>query len=281
MTGKHTLSDNDIAYVKELAQKAGRLAMAMRSGVTIREKTGPHDIVTAADLELSDLIVKGLKQRFERDVIVSEEDEIHAQAVAGDRVWLVDPIDGTDNYVSNDGQYSVMIGVLEQCQPTFGWVFAPCQKICYWGGPIYGAWKQFENDNPKRYQTLSPQLNIDNSARIMMGFRDRRSHPWVKDHPKVVLVKAGSIGLKVAKVLEDEADLFVHLSGKLKAWDTAGPSAIALGGQLEVGTLDTDELVFPLPGILHTTSVIIGRPGSLHWARTYLKQQSTDLPLTI
>jgi 3'(2'), 5'-bisphosphate nucleotidase len=264
----------------ELTQEAGRLAVEMRSGVSIREKTGPQDIVTAADLELSKLIVGRLKARFANDIVVSEEDEKHEASTGLDRVWLVDPIDGTDNYVANDGQYSVMVGLLENCKPTFGWVYAPAIKTMYHGGPNCGAWSQIEDQEPVQYQHLPP-LDLNARARVMMGFRDRKNHPWVMDHPKVTLVKAGSIGIKVAKVLDDQADVFVHLSGKLKTWDTAGPAAIALGGYLEVGGLDADELIFPLPAVRQTTSVIIGRSGSLAWSRTYLNRKSTDVPLQI
>jgi 3'(2'), 5'-bisphosphate nucleotidase len=281
LTAIHTLSDDDIKYVTEMTQEAGRLAVKMRSGVSIREKTGPQDIVTAADLELSKLIVGRLKARFARDIVVSEEDEKHESTTGRDRVWLVDPIDGTDNYVANDGQYSVMIGLLENCKPTYGWVYAPAIDTMYYGGPNCGAWKQIGNQAPVQYQKLLPPLDMNARARVMMGFRDRKNHPWVMDHPKVTLIKAGSIGIKVAKVLDDVADVFVHLSGKLKTWDTAGPAAIALGGFLEVGGLDADELIFPLPAVRQTTSVIIGRSGSLAWARTYLNQKSTDVRVQI
>ena len=187
------------------------------------------------------------------------------------RVWMIDPIDGTDNYIIGDGQYCVMIGLLVDRAPVFGWVFQPDTSTLYFGGPGYGAWKQHALNPASRFDHLS-SISQESSARVIMGYRDRTAHPWVKEHPKVVLVKAGSIGLKVAKVLEREADIFVHLSGKLKTWDTAGPAAIALGGGLDVGTLDSDVLSFPLlPEIRHGTSVIIGCPGSLAWSRTHLR----------
>jgi 3'(2'), 5'-bisphosphate nucleotidase len=272
----HSLSEQDIRYVKDLAEEAGRIAVEMRAGVMVREKSGPTDMVTAADLALSKLIVERLSSHFTKDVIVSEEDEVHADCTEKDRVWLIDPIDGTDNYINNDGQYSVMIGLLENFQPVFGWVYAPALDITYLGGPGYGAFKQLGNSALVAFEKELAPLSIENEARVLMGYRDRKSHPWVKEHPKVTLVKAGSIGLKVAKVLEEEADLFVHLSGKLKTWDTAGPVAIALGGFLEAGSLETDQLIFPTPEIRHETSIIVGRPGSLSWARKYLKQKFYD-----
>jgi 3'(2'), 5'-bisphosphate nucleotidase len=115
----------------------------------------------------------------------------------------------------------------------------------------------------------------------MMGFRDRKINPWVMQHAKVSLVTAGSVGLKVAKILEDEADVFVHFAKKLKVWDTAGPAAIAQGGGLEVGTLEHDKLDFPLPEVRHDTSVIVARPEGLAWCRRHLSQSRADLPVQL
>lgn len=271
------LTEEEIAYVSGLAHEAGLLAISMREGVGIQEKSGPSDKVTEADFAISRFLVAKLAERFATDAIVSEEDEKHPDTNESSRLWLIDPIDGTDNYIQNDGQYSVMIGLLIDSKPVFGWVFAPAIMTNYFGGPNYGAWRQRVGEERQRFGPL-PHLDKEDTARIIMGFRDRKSHPWVKEHPKVQLVKAGSIGLKVAKVLEDQADIFVHLSAKLKTWDTAGPSAIGLGAGLDVGGLDSDVLSFPCPEVKHETTVIIGRPGALTWSREYLKHPVQGTP---
>jgi 3'(2'), 5'-bisphosphate nucleotidase len=283
VTKSQTLNNDDILYVREIAKQAGELAVRMRQGVEVREKTGPSDLVTAADIALSKLIVEKLQARFPDDLIVSEEDEEHADHSATgkhQRVWLVDPIDGTDNYVANDGQYSVMIGLLVDQVIDFGCVYAPSSETIYFGGLTYGAWKVTPHNQPKRYGK-PPAIASDANARLMMGFRDRKINPWVMQHAKVSFVSAGSVGLKVAKILEDEADVFVHFAKKLKVWDTAGPAAIAQGGGLEVGTLERDALDFPLPEVVHTTSVIVARPNGLTWCRRHLSQSRADSPVQL
>lgn len=271
---KKHLTNEDIEYVAALSRKAGVMAMEMREGVDIREKTGPNDMVTAADCELSRVLCAALKERFPHDTIVSEEDAQHSADDWKQRMWLIDPIDGTDNYISNDGQYSVMIGLLVDMAPVFGWVYQPTAERLYYGGPEYGAWATTDGQEQKKFSPLAP-LKRDSSARVIMGHRDRKNHPWLMDNPRVSLIKFGSIGLKVARVLEDHADLYAHLSGKLKTWDTAAPVAIALGGGLDVGCLETDELAFPERSVRHECSVIIGRPGALLWSRAHFAQPTT------
>ncbi len=265
----NNLTTDDIEYVCNLVFQAGHLAVTMREGVGIKEKSEPHDLVTEADMAISHMLVKGLNERFENAVIISEEDEDHRRDDLSGRVWLIDPIDGTDNYVKNDGQYCVMVGVLQNLKPAFGWVFGPAREAVYFGGPNVGLWKRLP-DGTK--QTIHPvnQLPNQDKARLVIGSRDRKNNPWIAEVPEIDFVVSGSIGMKVVKILEDEADIYVHLSSKLKAWDTAGPVSIALAAGMDVGSLDSDQFHFPLPKILHEHSVIIGRPGSLSWSRKHL-----------
>lgn len=255
----------------------------MRANVGVREKTEPHDLVTDADLAVSSLLLKELGKRFPKDFFISEEavpDDIHTTT---QRVWYIDPIDGTDNYVNGDGQYAVMIGLLANGKPHFGCVHSPANRLTVFGGPCYGSWMRETKgvgyggaiEDSSAITSFYP--NFENEmgmpVRLMMGSRDRRNFPWVAKLSGLRLVTAGSVGLKVAKVINNEADLFIHLSGKLKYWDTVGPIAIALAAGLEAGTLEHDEVPYPSEEIRHPQSVIIGRKGSLNWARSVIAQR--------
>lgn len=247
--------------------------MSMREGVGIKEKTGPHDLVTEADHACSHVLTTGLRKRFPDNVIISEEDDSHDQEISSEYIWLVDPIDGTDNYVKNDGQYCVMIGLLHNLKPVFGWIYAPVTERLYFGGPNHGSFLQTGKNQPNSYGPAS-QIADAKMVRLAMGRRDRRNNPWIADIPHIEWLATGSIGLKVAKILDDEADLFVHLSGKLKVWDSAAPVALALGAGLDVGSLEANDLHFPLPAIRHETTIVIGKSGALDWSRTHLKERS-------
>lgn len=249
------------------------MALSMREGVGIQEKTGPHDLVTEADHACSDILTAGLARRFPNDVIISEEDENHHQEILTENIWLVDPIDGTDNYVKNDGQYCVMIGLLTNLKPVFGWIYAPTTERLYFGGPNHGSFLQTGNGQPNSFAPLEEMVGMK-QVRLAMGRRDRRNNPWIADIPEIEWLVTGSIGLKVARILDNEADLFVHLSGKLKVWDSAAPAALALGAGLDVGSLESNDLLFPLPAIKHDSTIVIGKPGALDWSRAHLKEKT-------
>ena len=222
-------------------------------------------MVTAADLALSHMIVGALTERFKGDQIISEEGDKPASQQAKSRQWLIDPIDGTQNYIMGDGQYCVMVGLLVDGAPAYGWVFAPATGKLYHGGPGLGSYS-----NAVHYNSVAP-LSSCETVRLLMGSRDRKAHPWVLDLPGVSIVKTGSVGLKVGLILDDLGDVFIHLSGKLKVWDTAGPAAIALGAGMEVGTAGGGTLQFYLPDVSHKESVVMGRPGTLAWCAKNLE----------
>ncbi len=249
------------------------MAVSMRPLIEISSKDSPDDKVTSADLAISTLLKNGIKSRFSSHCVVSEEDDSHLFEGSSPYTWLIDPIDGTQNYIIGDGDYCVMVGLLKDGKPVFGWVMGPAAGGLYYGGPGFGA-KRAANHRLTQEQVLnSPaQLQLTDRVRLVMGTRDRKANPWIMDLTSLDLLKTGSIGLKVAKILDGHADIFVHLSGKLKTWDTAGPAAIALGAGMDVGGLESDELVFTLPQVRHDCSVIMGRKGCLHWCREHLKQ---------
>ena len=118
----------------------------MREGVDISHKETLDDKVTSADRALSTLITTAIKKRFPSDCVISEEDDEHIhslkQSASHTRVWLIDPIDGTQNYILGDGQYCVMIGLVIDMHPVFGWVYEPHTNILYFGGPNFGAYRR-------------------------------------------------------------------------------------------------------------------------------------------
>jgi 3'(2'), 5'-bisphosphate nucleotidase len=256
------------------------MALRMRQGVNVSHKSGPNDLVTDADLSISKFLIAELTRRFPEDLIVSEEDKHPSfdkgepEAPTSPRIWLIDPIDGTENYVKNDGQYTTMIGLLMGGAPYFGSIFQPSTQTLFYGGPEFGAWKKVGEKKPERYEPSRTMMERP-PIRLMMGWSDRRKFPWVMSLPNVRFVPSESLGLKIIKILEDEADLFVSLTGRVKLWDTAAPAAIAMGADIETGTADGHPLPYPVPHIQHGSSVIIGRPGAIKWAMQNLHQKAT------
>jgi 3'(2'), 5'-bisphosphate nucleotidase len=265
------LSDEDIEFVSDLAKRAGSLADQMREGVGVRSKSNPQDLVTDADVKVSELIVRELGLRFPQDLVVSEESSNPCGTSGSSRLWFVDPIDGTKNYVNVDGQWSSMIGFTVDGAAAYGWLFQPSTDTLFHGGPAHGAFRQVGSGKPAKIAARE-SLTQRKPVRLMFGYGEMRKHPWLVESQDLCFVRSESLGLKAVKILDDEADLFISLTGRVKLWDTAAPGALALGAGLEVGTVAGTPLDYSAgepdsPRTMHGTSVIIGCPGSLEWAR--------------
>jgi 3'(2'), 5'-bisphosphate nucleotidase len=272
-----SLNSDDIEFVLDLATRAGLMALSMIDNLTIKQKTGPHDLVTNADIALSNLILSELKQRFPDDMHVSEEDESSylslSQSVSDNkRCWFIDPIDGTDSYIAKSQKYSVMIGLMQNNSPVFGCIYVPSEKRAYYGGPNYGVIKKQDSVSFECSKMKCKKIETE-PVRLIITKRDQKHYPWIHTAQDIEIVPGSSIGLKVIKVIEQQADLLAYLSGKIKYWDTVAPTAIALGSGLEVGSLEADKLAFSAQAYFHETSIVIGKPGSLDWSRSKFKNK--------
>ncbi|MFC6590723.1 3'(2'),5'-bisphosphate nucleotidase CysQ [Deinococcus lacus] len=127
--------ERELETACRLALAAGEvLREYLRRGVTVEHKTGPEDPVTEADRAASRLILDGLAAAFPEDGLLSEE-ELGAQTTHADRprVWIVDPLDGTRNYVGGEPGYAVSIGLCVQGEPVLGAVYAPATDELFAG----------------------------------------------------------------------------------------------------------------------------------------------------
>jgi 3'(2'), 5'-bisphosphate nucleotidase len=190
--------------------------------------------VTAADREANELIVDRLSTEFPDDGILAEESKDTERRLEKERVWLIDPMDGTKNFVQRDGDFAVQIGLSVSGESVVGAVYQPVRDVLYWAEQKAGAWIE-EADKTARRMTASSQTNPH-----QMILASSRSHRSPRMERVVNLfgfkneVRRGSVGVKIGLITEQEADLYLHLSPSTKQWDTCGPEIILheAGGRL-------------------------------------------------
>lgn len=275
------LTAGDIAFVLELASSAGRTAVAMRALATVEEKTSATDLVTSADKALSELLLAALSERYPGDLVLSEEAPWVAVAISdGRRRWIIDPIDGTKYYVDGSGKYAVMIGLEDKGRELFGCFFMPAHNQALFGGPGLGAYLYELKDGVATlskvtaHGTMKDATMLAAKVRLMVSQNDLNAHGWLKALPDVEIVIASSIGIDVFELLNDEADLFVHIRPTLGYWDTAAPCAVAQGLGFEVGTECDDFISYGYQNSKHEPTIVIGKAGALAWWRRVWREQN-------
>jgi len=235
---------NESAYEREiqvatgLARQAGAVLLKhYYSPFLVEQKVNALDEleeVTAADREANELIVARLQAEFPDDGILAEESIDSDHRLEKDRVWLIDPMDGTKNFIARDGDFAVQIGLAIEGESVVGAVYQPVRGVLYHAARGRGAWME-AGDNPATRMSVSGETRA--GEMVLASSRSHRS-PRME---RVVSafnfkheMRRGSVGVKIGLIAEREADLYLHLSPSTKQWDTCGPEAILAeaGGRL-------------------------------------------------
>jgi len=203
-----------LEFSRRLARDAGRLAHSAFGESTTSMK-GRHDVVTAMDREVERFIRKAIVDAYPNDTIVGEEE---GGGGGTERLWLIDPIDGTANYARGIPHYCVSIAYLERLAPTVGVIYDPSHDWLYSAARGGGATC---NDAPL---SVSPQADLG-AATVECGWSTRRS---TADYLALVarvmdagcaMRRVGSGALGLADVAAGRSEAYCELH--INAWDCA------------------------------------------------------------
>jgi myo-inositol-1(or 4)-monophosphatase len=235
---------DDLQTAVELARAAGRLVLQDYGKVA--RLTKRHDeAVSEADRASQRMIVAGLRSRFPGEGVVGEENET-GDAITFDvpnpagRNWVIDPIDGTNNFLGGLGIFAVCIGLLEAGQPVLGVVHDVTRNETYAAARGQGAWL---NDRP--IKVLSTPMGNNAMVMLTSNLLDAGGNPpafaarWLAQTDWKIRI-LGSAALEAAQVAAGVAHGAITLNGKL--WDIAASAAIVL----EAGGLVTDPAGQPI-----------------------------------
>lgn len=228
----------EIEVATELARAAGAILLAhYNSPFLVEQKINAlqeTEEVTAADREANELIVSRLSEEFPDDGILAEESTDTADRLQKDRVWLIDPMDGTKNFIQRDGDFAVQIGLAVTGESVVGVVYQPVRDVLYRAARSHGSWIEVKD----RAATLMRVSNeSDPGNMVLASSRSHRSPRMERVVDSIGFKKEmrrGSVGVKVGLIAEQQADIYLHLSPSTKQWDTCAPEIILIeaGGRL-------------------------------------------------
>jgi 3'(2'), 5'-bisphosphate nucleotidase len=248
-----------LATARRAALAAGEAIMAVYAQeFDVRQKLDKTP-VTEADLAAERIIVEILQGAFPDIPIVSEElCEAEGLPPWAARFWVVDPLDGTREFVAKNGEFSVCIGLVEEQRPVLGVLHGPAVGLTY---AAYGpdtATRQRSGGaiEPIRARAPSPDGLVVVHSRSHEN--SRRVGEFLQNYPVLERRKCGS-ALKFGLIAAGEADLYPRF-GTTMEWDTAAGQAIleAAGGRVE--TLTGEPLTYGKPGLKNDGFIAWGRP---------------------
>jgi 3'(2'), 5'-bisphosphate nucleotidase len=214
--------------VVRLARKAGRATMvyyegAVPAGIRLKDDSSP---VTLADEEAQAILLDGLADLDPETPVISEEAEAppYETRRAWRRFWLVDPLDGTKEFIKRRAEFTVNVALIEDGEPILGVVLAPALDLLYWAVKGNGAWREEKEGHAERvYSNMVPPGSPVTVVESL-------SHPsaeleeYLRHVPIARRVKAGS-SLKFCWVADGRADIYPRM-GPTMEWDVAAGDCV-------------------------------------------------------
>ncbi len=224
-----------------IAKRAGAAIMEVYAhGIEVQHKAD-NSPLTQADLAAHHIIEAGLTELTPDLPVLSEESASipYETRKRWDRYWLVDPLDGTREFIKRNGEFTVNIALIEHHQPVLGVVFAPALDLLFYAAQGQGAYRQLASREPQRIyaRTFDPTQVAVAGSRSHAGDELTRFLDRMGPH---LLISMGS-SLKICLVAEGRADVYPRL-GLTSEWDTAAAQCVLqeAGGKL----IDTQGQVF-------------------------------------
>ncbi len=233
--------ERELEVAKQLAREAGKILSQFYATDTEVQWKGHDDPVTAADRAANEMIVRELQRHFPQDAVLSEEAPDDVARLQKERVWMVDPMDGTKQFIERIGEFAVMIGLAIAGEPRVGVVYNPVTDRLFYAATGLGAYVE-EGWSTKRLH-VSPLAGVTQ----MVAARSRSHHSPTVDRIYALLgikegLRSGSVGLKLGLIADGQAHVYINTSTRTSQWDTCGPVAILR----EAGGCVTDTTGAPL-----------------------------------
>jgi len=243
--------------VCELAREAGKQIMRFYEAgtkVTLKKDASP---LTAADRASHDFLMQSLKSLMPEAAVISEESEEATNgSIDTDRFsWLVDPLDGTKEFLKGTNEFTVNIALMEAELPVLGVVHAPALSLTYYGGRNLGSWRQVDDEPPTPISTRC----ADSSELGVVASKDHAG-PLVRVMlARLIRPQLQSMGssLKFCLVAEGKADVYLRDLPTME-WDTAAAQCIVEAAGGGVYSLDGQPLRYGKPGLKNPAIMTVG-----------------------
>jgi 3'(2'), 5'-bisphosphate nucleotidase len=204
--------------------------------------------LTKADIVSHELIEKCLSSISSYPIISEESDNFYTKE---SKYWLVDPLDGTKEFISKNGEFTINIALIENRYPTLGYVHSPINKTLYVGGLNKGAFKVIDSSIEEIFVSPSQDPMRIVASRNHLNEETKK---FISQFKSYTLLQAGS-SIKLCMIAEGLADIYPRLA-PTSEWDTAAAQAIVEGAGGSVRDLNNERLAYQKNDILNPYFIV-------------------------
>lgn len=219
------MDDADLAA--HLAHCAGRILLEVRASGMFEGKS----LGKAGDQTANQFLVHALREQRPDDGLLSEESKDTPERLGKERVWIIDPVDGTREYGEERADWAVHVALAIGGVPTIGAVALPGLDLV------------LRTDRPQPVPPAPERLRM-----VVSRTRPAAEAVGVAEKLGAELVAMGSAGAKAMAVIRGEVDIYLHTGGQYE-WDSCAPAAVALAHGLHASRVDGSPLVYNRPDV--------------------------------
>jgi len=249
----------DTVLAMRSAQRAGETVMNVYNrDFSVSEKDGGEP-VTKADTD-SDAVIREMLQSVGYPIL-SEESADDLARLSADKVWIVDPLDGTADFIRRTGEFSIMIALVRDGIPIAGIIYQPTEQRLYVAEKGIGAFAQQGDFKELRVNAVA---DLGAARAITSRHHFQESEQKLLERLGVTLfVPKGSAGLKVADIAAGGAELYFTVTNKIKQWDTAAAHCLIHEAGGSMTSMKGAPLVYNTKDVHHEDGIVASN-GAIH-----------------
>ena len=256
---------DELRVAVDLARAAGAAILEQYQGPLNVEQKNEDDgsePVTQADRIANELIVSGLQREFPGDGILAEESVDTKRRLGKSRVWMVDPLDGTNGFIAGNGDFAVQIGLAEEGEVIVAVVYAPLSGVLYRAVRGEGTWIERPDLEPEQAHVSDRRELAEMRLAASRSHRSPRMNKVVQRFGFREEVQRGSVGIKIGLLIEQQCDVYIHLSPRTKQWDTCAPQLILTEAGGRMTDLFGDPLNYNVPDVQNRNGLVASNGAS-------------------
>ena len=209
--------------------------------------------ITEGDLKSNEIIKKILSQT--NHAILSEEDNDDQSRLSKDTLWIIDPLDGTSDFIDKTGEFTIMIALVKNKKPILGVIGWPTEKTFFVAQKGSGAFR-YSND---QWQKISVTSTSEISKCRTVGSRHHLSDKEKSFIKKLGIKDFTSIGssLKVGKISSGEAEAYITTTNKMKEWDSAASYCIISEAGGKMTDMSGNDITYNNKDVFHQNGILV------------------------
>ena len=232
--------------------KAGEKVLEVYETDFSTEKKDDDSPITQADIE-SNKILKDVLGKT-GITILSEEDTDDKKRLLDDKIWIIDPLDGTTDFVNRTGEFTIMVGLVEKHKSILGLIYWPIKKKMYLAESGKGA---FRHDEEWEKIETTMMSEMQNCQALVSRHHLSEKEKKLLDEMEIAVVTSIGSSLKVTEIASGDAEIYLTTTNKMKQWDTCASNCIISEAGGKMTDMSGNDLVYNTEIVNHENGILV------------------------